>query len=89
VTAGPNIIAAIPVPVGWDELPVTEGNFREDRTKMNAPATASKGRRSRLSETSLLRRYIPNIITGIENTNHNCHQGEGKNPSNMCILYHS
>ena len=54
VIAGPKRIAASPVPVGWEQLPVTiEGSFSADRTKMNAPATASRGSISRFSFTSL------------------------------------
>ncbi len=49
VIHGPKSIAPMPVPVGWEQLPVTDGIFREERTKMKAPDTASKGRISRLS----------------------------------------
>jgi hypothetical protein len=81
-------MAAIPVPVGCEELPVTEGSLRDERTNMKAPATASRGTTSLLSLTSLFNLYIPYSITGIENTNHNCHQGDGKKPSNICIICH-
>ena len=33
VTVGPNSDAARPVPVGCEQLPVTEGSFRADRMK--------------------------------------------------------
>ena len=33
-------MAARPVPVIWEQLPVTEGIFSEEITKMNAPAMA-------------------------------------------------
>ena len=43
-----------PVPVGWEQLPVTDGIFREERTKMKAADTASKGRTSRSPFINLL-----------------------------------
>ena len=38
---GPNRMAPSPVPVMWEQLPVTEGIFKEEITKMNAPDIAS------------------------------------------------
>jgi len=35
--AGPKHITERPVPVGWEQLPVTEGSLREERMKMKAP----------------------------------------------------
>ena len=37
---GPNRIAPRPVPVIWEQLPVTEGIFRDDSTNTKAPAIA-------------------------------------------------
>ena len=39
--AGPKIAALNPLPVGCEQLPVTEGSFKEDKTNMNAPLTAN------------------------------------------------
>ena len=39
---GPNKIAPRPVPVMWEQLPVTEGIFKEEITKMNAPDMARR-----------------------------------------------
>ena len=55
VIAGPKMMAPMPVPAGWVQLPVTEGSFREERTKTKAPATA---RRGRVSRWSLIIRFI-------------------------------
>ena len=41
VTHGPNKIAPRPLPVIWEQLPVTDGIFRDEITKINAPAMAS------------------------------------------------
>ncbi len=38
--AGPNRIAPRPVPVICEQLPVTDGIFNEEITKINAPAMA-------------------------------------------------
>jgi hypothetical protein len=56
---GPKRIAPRPVPVGWEQLPVTEGNFREESTKTKAPATARRGSVSRFSRTSVFNWYNP------------------------------
>jgi hypothetical protein len=34
VIHGPNEIVESPVPVGWEQLPVTDGSFKEDRMKI-------------------------------------------------------
>jgi hypothetical protein len=47
------MIAPMPVPVGWEQLPVTEGIFREESTKIKAPATARTGNISRLKKENL------------------------------------
>ncbi len=41
VTPTPKNMVENPVPVGWDDEPVTEGSLKEDMTKMNAPDRAS------------------------------------------------
>ena len=54
VAAGPNNAALNPLPVGWEQLPVTEGNFNDERTNINAPLTASKALDSGNSSTTFL-----------------------------------
>ena len=44
VTNGPKNEADRPVPVGCEQLPVTEGILSADNTKTNAPQTAIRGR---------------------------------------------
>ena len=51
---GPNKIAPSPVPVMWEQLPVTEGIFNEEITKMNAPDIAS----SVMERLSACRRFL-------------------------------
>jgi hypothetical protein len=41
ITGGRKITAPSPVPVGWDDEPVTEGNLIAERTKVKAPAAPS------------------------------------------------
>ena len=54
MAAGPNSTAPRPVPVGWEQLPVTEGSFRAERTNVNAAATPSSMRCSGFSFIRLL-----------------------------------
>ena len=57
VTAGPKSTALKPLPVGCEELPVTDGSFREDKTKINAPETANNGFDSGFSSVILFYLY--------------------------------
>ena len=41
VTHGPNKIAPRPVPVIWEQLPVTDGIFKDESTNTKAPVKAS------------------------------------------------
>src|SRR5512143_330249 len=41
MTEGPNRIEPRPVPVGWEQLPVTEGSFKADKTNVKALQAAS------------------------------------------------
>ena len=49
VAGTPKRMAARPVPVIWLQLPVTEGIFRDEITKTNAPAMASSSMAFRCS----------------------------------------
>ena len=42
MAVGPNRMAPSPTPVGWEQLPVTEGIFSADSTKAKAPHMASR-----------------------------------------------
>ena len=41
VTAGPNNATPKPLPQGWEQLPVTDGIFNDERININAPETAT------------------------------------------------
>jgi len=56
VMAGPRIMAGKPVPVGCEQLPVTEGSFSADRTKMKAPIKARSGLASGVCFVILVKR---------------------------------
>ena len=84
VTAGPNKTAPKPVPVGWDELPVTDGSFNEDNININAPETARRGFDSGFLSVNLLILTTPYETTGMDNAYQNKHHCQGKNPSMMC-----
>jgi hypothetical protein len=82
---GPNITAPKPIPVGWEQLPVTEGIFKADKTKVKAPARAKSNFSSGLSFVIFTIDLTPKIKNG-KNTNHqNAAQTGGKKPSMMCI----
>ena len=49
ITQGPNRTAPSPMPVGCDELPVTEGSLSAERTKQKPPAAPSSSRAERFS----------------------------------------
>ncbi len=85
VTAGPKRTALAPVPVGWDDDPVTDGSLSEERTKMNAPETASRERSSRSSAMSRRIRTTPYATTGRASANQSAAQNGGRNPSMMCM----
>lgn len=63
---GRNRIAPSPVPVGCEQLPVTEGIFRADRTKVNAPAAPSSRVLSGLAFTSRVSERTPWTTKGAD-----------------------
>jgi hypothetical protein len=85
ITAGPNKIAPRPIPVGCEQLPVTEGIFSEDSTKVKAPAKASKNISLAFSLTTRLMALILNMANGKAAINHKEAHFTGKNPSAICI----
>ena len=59
-------MAPRPVPVGWEQLPVTDGNFSAESTKAKAPAAAMLRRAWGFSAKSLLNRTAPVTTKGAE-----------------------
>ena len=53
ITQGPNNTAPRPMPVGCEELPVTDGSLSADSTKQNPPAAPSRSSEERFSATVL------------------------------------
>ena len=83
--AGPNSMAASPTPVGCDELPVTDGIYKADRTNANAPTTAIN---IFIFESTSIFFFIlenPTKINGTHKAPHTPHHNGGKNPSIICI----
>ena len=54
---GPKRIAPRPVPVIWEQLPVTEGIFKDEMTKINAPDMA-RSVRARLFSSNVFLSFI-------------------------------
>ncbi len=59
MTGGRNRMAPRPVPVGWEQLPVTDGIFSADRTNVNAPDAPSSRVDSGCALTSRVRARTP------------------------------
>ena len=68
VIQGPKQMVESPVPVGWEQLPVTDGSFRDDRMKMNPPVTPSRGRASRSVSISRFNWMMPSARQGRGNS---------------------
>ena len=85
MTDGPNRIAPHPVPVGWEQLPVTDGSFKADRTNTNALEVPSSARAEGCSLTIRFSERTPAAINGRETTHHPAAWATGKYPSIMCI----
>ena len=77
MTGGRKRTAPSPVPVGWLELPVTDGSLIADRTKVNAPAAPSSRRLSGCSRTSRTTWRAPWTTNGVATAVHAaaCHGG--------------
>ena len=78
VAAGPKRMALRPVPVMWEQLPVTEGIFSEEITNTKAPQRASSRRFWFCSPT--FRRICPTPTTrkGRQTTPHTAHMAGGR-----------
>ena len=85
VTHGPNKIAPRPVPVIWEQLPVTDGIFKDESTNTKAPVKASTVR-ALLSFPSIFLIFMKPITkNGTQITPHKIQYFTGRNPSMMCI----
>src|SRR5512136_166995 len=86
VIHGPKDIVESPVPVGCEQLPVTDGSFKDERMKINPPVTPRRGRASRSRSTTFFSWYIPSMRQGNAIAHHTIHHCRGRNPSIMCML---
>src|SRR3712207_1990002 len=84
MTGGRNSTAPAPVPVGWLELPVTEGSLTALSTKVNAPAAPSSSVDPGSSRTSRATARAPCTTKGAAATVQPTACGTGRNPSAMC-----
>ena len=84
---GPNRIAPRPVPVIWEQLPVTEGIFRDDSTNTNAPAIAISVMDLRFSCTLLFSDRNPNTKNGRQTMPHAIQNTGGRYPSIICMAF--
>ncbi|CAM5242350.1 hypothetical protein SHIRM173S_10511 [Streptomyces hirsutus] len=82
---GRNRMAPSPVPVGWEQLPVTEGSFSADRTKVNAPEAPSSSVLSGCSLTSRTSERAPWTTNGAAAAPHATACTGGRKPSAMCM----
>jgi len=90
MATGPKSRAPSPVPVGCEQLPVTEGSFSAERTKAKAAATPSSMRCSGLSRMRFLMASRPPATNGTAAIVQPTACSKGKKPSMMCmILSHS
>src|SRR3954453_14124502 len=84
ITGGRNRTAPAPVPVGWLELPVTDGSLIALSTKVNAPAAPSSRVDSGCSRTSLTTARAPCATNGAAAIVQPSACAGGRNPSAMC-----
>src|SRR3954470_16634659 len=87
ITGGLNRTAPRPVPVGWLELPVTEGSLIALSTKVNAPAAPSSRVDSGFSRTSLATARAPCTTNGAAAIVQPMACAGGRNPSAMCTQH--
>ena len=85
IANGPNKTVPRPTPVGCEQLPVTEGIFKADRTKANAPDSPRIIFVSGFSSIVLRIERNPKIINGTEITHQKIAHSIGKKPSMICM----
>ena len=87
VTQGPKRIAPRPVPVIWEQLPVTDGILRDEITKTKAPVIAKRVM-VLLSLATILRIFIKPITRkGIQIRSQETHHPKGRYPSMTCMAF--
>src|SRR3954452_3200849 len=84
ITGGLNRTAPSPVPVGWLELPVTEGSLIALSTNVNAPAAPSSRVDSGFSRTSFTTARAPCTTNGAAAMVQPAACPAGRKPSAMC-----
>src|SRR3954449_8767196 len=87
ITGGRKRTAPAPVPVGWLELPVTDGSLIALSTKVNAPAAPSSRVDSGCSRTSLTTARAPCTTNGAAAIVQPSACAGGRNPSAMCTQH--
>lgn len=84
---GPKRIAPSPVPVIWEQLPVTDGIFKDEITNTKAPAIARSVMFFRFSFNFFSMEKNPLSKNGIQITPHPIQNFSGRNPSIICMAF--
>ena len=84
---GPNRMAPRPVPVMWEQLPVTDGIFKEEITNTKAPAIARSTSVLRLASMVFRIEKKPARRNGMQITPHATQKPTGRYPSMICMPY--
>ena len=84
---GPNKIAPRPVPVMWEQLPVTDGIFSEEMTNTKAPDIASRVIRFLCSFKVFLIDRNPAARKGRQSAPHAIQNPPGRQPSITCMAF--
>ena len=82
---GPNKMAPSPVPVIWEQLPVTDGILSEEITNTKAPDIARSSSAFLFCFKIFCMEKNPAIRNGRQTTPHATHHDGGRYPSIMCI----
>ncbi len=85
MAVGPKIIAPKPIPVGCEQLPVSDGSFSADSTKVKAAETPKIIFNFGLFLIFLLIEDNPRKINGIHSAPQEMLHNGDKNPSIICI----
>jgi hypothetical protein len=82
---GPNKYVPTAVPVGWEELPVTEGILSAVNVNRNAAEAASNTRFSRFLSNSFEIARTLITVAGSDATPQAMQCVNGRNPSEICM----
>lgn len=85
IANGPNNTVPSPTPVGCEQLPVTDGIFKADRTNAKAPERPNIIFVSGFASTVFRMERNPSTIKGIEITHQKIAHSIGKKPSMICM----